>query len=525
MTRARRKPSRPTVRPKTIPSDPHSDLLQEVRDLIRGDAEKMVIGCLLWGGRMNTQAEVDALLEQLTPGLFEQEQCLDAFQAMRKLREHRHAVDLVTVAEQLRADGKLRPDSLVWLSEAQDECPSPVVFPLYLEALQKAALRRWSLAKSAALATLAASETITLDRLREEFSELNDKAEKIGRQRPKPLQTVKLSEHLKYMPNETLALVGDGDITKGYQGITVIAGPPGSGKSLVGTSLAIAGALGESTFWQGRPVHRQFRTLIVQCENGASRLKKECQAMSEAYPKTDFDAWIRFTLPPEGGLPFHRPEFRRALAREVEEFKPDVLLLDPWTAVAAEDAAKDIIEKLAEIRSVLPPGDACPALVIVAHTKKPRAEDKGNRGRALMYSVSGSQALVATARCVYVLLPFTDDIQDDRVLWACAKLSDSEHAPADTVWHRRLGRTFVHCPDNPEEFWSEDGREDRMWLTAEMVKTELKASAMTASRLAQRLADAHNQGKGRSSVHNWLKRPEFSSLLKSDGGLLSWAGS
>lgn len=485
------------------------------------ESEQAALGCVMLAGSSGSTAELDALLEQLNPRLFWSEAHQTIYSAVVQLRAGKHGVDLITVGEKLRQSGSLDAvGGLSYLSLCMDATPSMLNFGTYLDTLQTMALRRWTLLKRDRLADLATADGLTLDQIREEFDEISDTAHKIGKAKRKAVTVVKLSDHLKYQPNETLGLVGDGDITKGYQGVTVIAGPPGSGKSLVGTSLAIAGAIGQG-YWMGRKIHRRFKTLVIQCENGAARLKKEFEAMRSNYPDVDFDDCIRVTLPPEGGLPFHRPEFRREIGRLVEEFGPDVIILDPWTAVAAEDASKEIIDKLAEIRSMLPAGDACPALVIIAHTKKPRTEDKGSRGRALMYSVSGSQALVSTARCVYVLLPFTDDIQDKRVLWCCSKLSDSENPPADSVWFRRLGGMFQHCDDNPEDFWNEDRRENRDWLTPEMIQTVLKDGAtMTASRLAQNLADQFNDGKGKSSVHKWLKRPEFSELLVEHAGLL-----
>lgn len=503
--------ARPFSAPKPSADIPHS-----------ADSEQAALGCVLLAGTSKSTAEVDALMEQLTPRMFWMESHRLIYQAVSDLRSGRHGIDLITVGEKLRQGGNLEEvGGLAYLSFCMDATPSMFNFPFYLDTLQTMALRRWTLLKRDRLADLATADGLTLDQIREEFDEISDTAHKIGKQKRKAVMAVKPTEHMKYQPNETLGLIGDGDITKGYQGVTIIAGPPGSGKSMVASSLAIAGALGVG-YWMGRKIHRKFRTLIIQCENGAARLKKEFEAMRANYPDVDFDEAMRVTLPPEGGLPFHRPEFRREIARLVEEFKPDVLVLDPWTAVAAEDASKEIIDKLAEIRSMLPAGDACPALVIVAHTKKPRSEDKGSRGRALMYAVSGSQALVSTARCVYVLLPFTDDIQDRRVLWACSKLSDSENPPADTVWFRRLGGMFQHCDDNPEEYFAEDRRENRDWLTPEMLQTVLaNGVSMSASKLAQTLADKFNQGKGKSSVHKWLKKEEFALLLTETAGLLS----
>lgn len=487
------------------------------------EAEEAALACVFLAGDSGSQAEVDSLLEQLTPRLFFNDRLRTILAAAKALRAERHAVDLVTIRAELKRSVPNQQhwtDYLPILASLPDKAPSWHNFPAYLSTLQECALRRWTLAKRDRLLALASDATLTLDKLQEEFADLSDTAQKIGRTKAAALVAVKMTDHLAYTPSEALGLVGDTDVTKGYQGVTVLAGPPGSGKSLAAASLAIVGAIGKG-YWMGRQVHRQFRTLIVQCENGAMRLKKEFEAMRRHHPGVDFDSWVRVTLPPEGGLPFHRPEFRRELARLVGDFKPDVLVVDPWTAVAAEDAAKDIIDKLAEIRSMLPPGDQCPALVIVAHTKKPRQEDRGNRGRALMYSVSGSQALVATARCVYVLLPFTDDIQDDRVLWACAKLSDSENPPSDTVWHRRLGTLFAHCDDNPEDYWAEE-RDERQWLTLDMVRDAMKGRTCTQSRLAEDLADQHNGGKGKSTVHRLLKKPPFVDHLENQSGLLSW---
>ena len=491
---------------------------------VKHEEEKACLSCVLQAGATGSQAEVDALLDQLTPSLFFNEDHKLLFESMRRLRAERHAVDSVTVVSSLKRTPEIEKQTIdriiAGLPAIVDAAPTWFAFPTYLDSVQDAALRRWTLGKRDSLTALVNRPDFTIEQLRNEFAELSEKASKIGKPKRNIVITVKFSEHLKFIPKDT-SLIGDSDIQKGYQGVTVIAGPPGSGKSMVSMGIAIAGAIGNG-YWQGRKVHRKFKTLIIQSENGEKRLLHEFQAMKAAYPNIDFDSHIRVTLPPEGGLPFGKPEFRREIQRIIEEFKPDVVIVDPWTAVAVDDQSKDIVEKLAEIRSLFPPGDQAPGLVIVAHTKKPRAEDKGNRGRSLMFSVSGSQALVATARCVYLVFPFTEDIQDDRILFACAKLSDSKHAPADTVWHRELGQLFRHCDDDPSDFWSEDARDKGPWLEPEMLKEVLGRSAMTQSRLASTLAEKYNKGSGVSSVHKWLKRTEFACHLEDTDGLLSW---
>jgi len=188
----------------------------------------------------------------------------------------------------------------------------------------------------------------------------------------------------------------------------------------------------------------------------------------------DLHEWIMVLDPPEGGIPFHRPEFRASVRRMVEALKPDLVIIDPWSHVAVEDAAKDVVDKIAEIRSCFPPGDACPALLIVAHTKKPRAEDV-KRGRALAYLISGSVALVNTARCVFMLLPWSDELEDDRIYWSCCKLNDGAMYPA-SVWRRRFGTFFAHDEQTDPTTWGEDEDEARRSISREMIATVFKES-------------------------------------------------
>jgi RecA-family ATPase len=66
-------------------------------------------------------------------------------------------------------------------------------------------------------------------------------------------------------------MVGDCHVTKGS--VSVVAGAPGVGKTRASMALAIAGATGQE--WFGLPVHRKFKTMIVQTENGEFRLSKD----------------------------------------------------------------------------------------------------------------------------------------------------------------------------------------------------------------------------------------------------------
>jgi hypothetical protein len=446
-------------------------------------AERGAIGCVLGAA---SERDADAMLAPLRVGLFYDLRHQRILEAMQSLRLAHRAVDLVTVTSSIGGNAA-KVGGIVYLQEILDTVPSVANFPAYLETLEHQAEARSALQHAASLSAMV-REGKGPDELRAAMKELAGILGAPSRSERPTLLLTDPKAHLSYKPRADLCLVGDHDITKGYEGVAVIGGPPGSGKSLVASSLALAGAMG-ATEWMGRKVHRRFKTLMIQAENGALRLRREFEAMAAAAPKVDLSQWIRVSLPPEGGLPFHRTEFRRAFKAAVEEFKPDVVILDPWTAVAADDAAKDVVDKLAEIRSCLPPGDECPALLIVAHTRKPKAEGM-RRGRGLLNELSGSLALGATARSVYVLLPFTDEIRDDRVLWSCAKLSNGEPA-GDSVWHRRVGGLFPRAVDDAAEFWERDEPKERVAVS----KDELRAAygervAMSREDLVSALVEA-----------------------------------
>src|SRR5438309_5060699 len=78
-----------------------------------------------------------------------------------------------------------------------------------------------------------------------------------------------------YEPENDIVLVGDCEVMRGE--VFVIGGEPGVGKSKAATHLAVAGATRVN--WFGIAVHRQFRTMIVQTENGRYRLQQEFQKL------------------------------------------------------------------------------------------------------------------------------------------------------------------------------------------------------------------------------------------------------
>jgi hypothetical protein len=288
------------------------------------------------------------------------------------------------------------------------------------------------------------------EKLTAELLELAKKAEPLGAADVKPeIRLIEFKSPLElknFVPLPGTVLVGDNHITLGS--VFVEGGTPGVGKSLGLTALGIAGAT--QSEWFGYKVHRRFKTMIVQTENGLFRLWKEfsdldCEAIED---------YVRICPPPPCGLCFKRKDFCKQLADEIAEFQPDIVGFDPWNAAAREQDSREYLDTFDALKSVLPTGDNAPALGIVAHTRKPKSDERTS-GRALLNLLAGSYVLGSIPRTVFIMQAASDDVTDDRVVWTCCKNNDGELG-ARSAWHRRNGlfvpaeffdwQTFDHPP-------------------------------------------------------------------------------
>ncbi len=387
----------------------------------------------------------------------------EIFANLKEMHKKTIVVDVTTLATYLREAKKTKlVGGLQYIMELSGKSLPLANLPYYLSILrEKHALRELVKVAGGVVGRVADNDGDVQSLMITIQAEL-DTCTRIGMEEEKKvaLKMWKPSEILEYNPPADMKLVGDNEIVKGYEGLVLIAGPGSSGKSLAGSTLALAGA-GASSHWMGREVHRRFKTMIIQAENGAIRLKDEFSAIKAQNPELPLDDYILVSSPPEGGLPFHKADFRAAIREEAARFKPDLVILDTWAQIAADDAAKDVIDKIGEIRSCFPGGDEFPGIVIMAHTKKPRA-DEVRKGRGLINQVSGSIALANAARCVYMLLPWSEEMEDNRIYWACVKLNNGKMYQA-TVWHRKFGSLFVQdCQTNPKDFGRTDDEREKI---------------------------------------------------------------
>jgi hypothetical protein len=192
--------------------------------------------------------------------------------------------------------------------------------------------------------------------------------------------------------------------------------------------------------------HRQFRTMIIQTENGRHRLKQEytdrnCEQLDE---------WIRVSEPPPFGLTLSHPEFRSEIQGEIESFKPECVILDPWNAATHDDRQRDYAETFEALRDLLPKGEDKPALGIVAHTRKPNAGEKRTGGTGLIHILAGSHMLASLPRSIFVMIRGSEDEQGDSIVW-CNPKNNNGPLAVRSAWYRRNG---CFAPDQDFD-WTE----------------------------------------------------------------------
>ena len=333
----------------------------------------------------------------------------------------------------------------------------------------------------------------------------------------KPLIEFYSPSQLKnYVVPPDQCLVGDFHLQRGAP--SVLAGPPGCGKSRATLWLAILGAKGSGK-WFGMPVHCRFKTLIIQSENGLARLHRDFEQITNV---TDLDDWIRISsFPGYRGFEFSNPNFREDVKAMLREFKPELVIIDPWNACVRDSMEKDFLEGFERLREIMAevPNATC---LIIHHLRKPRAEDR-HKGRSLANMLSGSYVLVSMARSVMVMQPATDDTEDARVVFTPSKNNDGELG-ARSAWNREASLFEPVLDFNFEEFDGGEAKREPK-VREEHLRTLFEDGGRS---LVLKTAVAELQelaGVGRTAAYDALKLDggRFSNLLTKDSNdLIGW---
>jgi hypothetical protein len=297
-------------------------------------------------------------------------------------------------------------------------------------------------------------------------------------------------------------LIGDYHFVRGD--IIVLAGPPGVGKSRAATAAAVCGA--SASPWFGYPVHQKFKTMIFQNENGLIRLHLEIDEIGHC-----IDDYLLIMEPPEGGLAFHQPEFRKAAAMAIASFKPDLIVIDPWNAVAAGDKQRDIREAFGDVRSVVPQSINNPSILIVAHTRKPMVHERAN-GRELLHGVAGSHILCSMPRTVFVLQHASDKTDEDRVVLTCCKNNNGQLGDPG-AWKRNAGGIFDPISDFDWAKFRSGGKTSReTWRELPILLISLGNCAKVT--LAAEIQDKYKVSE--KTAYRWINQAGAAQLIAFD---------
>jgi AAA domain/DnaB-like helicase N terminal domain len=431
------------------------------------------------------------------------------FTAILQLHYDGHDTNFLALEDYFRRRGKLREIGAHTLSTLAGDSRAAAMDDACCDYAKDCVLDAYRERETARILKEGAAGQITAAEARER---LNDLFTESSTNPKRPLIEFRSPLELKkFTPPPGHVLVGDCHIVRGA--VFVIGGAPGVGKSRSSVTLAVAGAT--QSDWFGLTVHRTFKVMIIQTENGEFRLSRE-------FRELDCDIledYIRICPPPPYGLCFQRDEFRAQLAAAIAKFKPDIVIFDPWNAAARDEKAREYLETFDALRSVLPLGDDAPALGIAAHTRKPKTEERAS-GRALLNLLAGSYVLGSVPRTVFVMQAASDDTTDNRVVWTCCKNNDGRLG-ARSAWERRNG-LFVPVSDFDWDAFDNPHRDDRVTITAddltEVFENEKQLTKSEAVKALRALT-----GAGRTACYDAL-RPDgrFAKQLCESNGLLLW---
>jgi hypothetical protein len=170
-----------------------------------------------------------------------------------------------------------------------------------------------------------------------------------------------------------------------------------------------------------------------------------------------------------------------------------------------------------KLKSVFPLGDNAPALGIVAHTRKPKTDERAS-GRALLNLIAGSYVLGSVPRTVFVMQAGSDDTTDNRVVWTCCKNNDGELG-ARSVWERRNG-LFAPVSDFDLDAFDAPEKDAREVITEADVVAIFRNAALTKAEAVKALQ--FNTGASQASCYRALSSAgRFATHLRFEKGQIT----
>jgi hypothetical protein len=168
---------------------------------------------------------------------------------------------------------------------------------------------------------------------------------------------------------------------------------------------------------------------------------------------------------------------------------------------------------------MLPTGADKPALGIVAHTRKPKPEEKKNGGTSLMHCLAGSYVITSVPRAVFILIRGNpDDETDNSVVIFNPKNNNGAKAPRRAFELSPAG--FMEIPDfDWKDFDGASGR--RKIVTAEHIQCALGDSLVSRKEAVTRLMKTSGCGE-RACQKAFESKSKFSTSLRFEDDFVGW---
>ena len=272
--------------------------------------------------------------------------------------------------------------------------------------------------------------------------------------------------------------------------LAVIFGQGGLGKSRVALNIARNQVLGLP--FAGLPTHSEpLKHLFMGSENSIHRLQHDARKMSRGLATEQIavlDSHIRMATlegPEDSYISLASPVNIERWRMTLEEYRPDVLWVDPWGDVLDGEANsdEDVRATLSTLRRLLRRVNANALTVILAHSRTGAVNILQAVGYDAANFGKNSKALYSSARCVWNMAP-GDESEAPPLVMAHAKTNDS-----------RMEKPFaIRLDPETMTYEREDGFDLEAWQAdlsahARGKRGPKKGPAMTEEQAVEALGD------------------------------------
>lgn len=362
------------------------------------EAEEYLLSCCFLDGE-ETVAKCKE--QNITPASFYSPANSIIFETMLAIHGRNLPVDAAIVAEELKAAGRL--DSIggfAYLTQVSSRVPTTAQAPYFIDRVSQLARARNVITLSKRI-TEAVSEGQSIDDLQDMVGKFVQSAQ--PRTALAHLSQRQPSDFSIKPYTDSSVLLGNRYLNRG-DGI-ILSGSSGMGKSSIQMQMAADWALGGNFY--GIRANGALKSLIIQSEDSDGDIAEVWASLAYKHEWTP-EQWDRINANVRivSDRVNRGARFIAALRKHIEEFKPDIVWINPLQAFIDGDVtdSQDIGAFLREgLNGLNEPARF--GYIIIHHTTKPATGgDKSERlWHEVMYDMAGGAELINWARGVISL--------------------------------------------------------------------------------------------------------------------------